>query len=364
MNSVVKFRKAGFKVNRCSLRIQNKKSVVMSSCSSSSSIHTRTAAVASLSTFQNKESNSRFNNFSLAATTAAAVTLFTITTTTTTECETSMTNSSPKSSSIQFKPSLKKGPKNVMLSRLRSLRGRSLSDKYTVNWKQVLGEGAYGSVHPARLKATGEKVALKKITKRYTDTSSFCRETDALLRIYNNGGHPNISGLRDMYEDHDYYYLVMDLVSGGEMFDHLIEYGAYSEADAARLMREVASALAFLHGVGVAHADLKPENLLLCSKKRVDGTIKMIDFGCAVVEKNDLEYLEDDDEDSIDDEDNNTDTDKMEHHGKHSTTARKKTTSDLHQTLKSWIETLNQKNNEIGSGMEHEVESTGTTAYW
>lgn len=105
-----------------------------------------------------------------------------------------------------------------------------------------------------------------------------------MLRIFDNGGHPNISGLRDMYEDHTHFYLILDLVSGGEMFEHLINYGAYSEADAARLMHEVASALAFLHGVGVVHADLKPENLLLCSKKRNDGTIKMIDFGCAVVE--------------------------------------------------------------------------------
>lgn len=73
-----------------------------------------------------------------------------------------------------------------------------------------------------------------------------------------------------MYEDHSHYYLILDLVSGGEMFEHLINYGAYSEADAARLMHEVASALAFLHGVGVTHCDLKPENLLLCSKNRLD----------------------------------------------------------------------------------------------
>jgi serine/threonine protein kinase len=126
---------------------------------------------------------------------------------------------------------------------------------------------------------------LKKISKRYTNMNNFKTETDALLRIYDNGGHPNISGLRDMYEDHTHFYLILDLVSGGEMFEHLINYGAYSEADAARLMHEVASALAFLHGVGVVHADLKPENLLLCSKNRFDGTIKIIDFGCAVVEE-------------------------------------------------------------------------------
>lgn len=91
----------------------------------------------------------------------------------------------------------------------------------------------------------------------------------------------------DMYEDHNYYYLILDLVSGGEMFDHLINFGAYSEADAARLMYEIASALAFIHGVGVVHADLKPENLLLSTKNRWDGTIKVIDFGCAVVQDED-----------------------------------------------------------------------------
>ena len=49
-------------------------------------------------------------------------------------------------------------PRNVMLHRMRSRGGRGLNEKYKVDWKTVLGEGAYGSVHPARLAATGEKV--------------------------------------------------------------------------------------------------------------------------------------------------------------------------------------------------------------
>ena len=89
-------------------------------------------------------------------------------------------------------------PRNVMINRMRSVAGRGLHEKYNVEWDTVLGEGAYGSVHPARLALTGEKVALKKISKRYTNSSDFFSETDALLRIYDNGGHPNISGLRDM----------------------------------------------------------------------------------------------------------------------------------------------------------------------
>jgi serine/threonine protein kinase len=124
---------------------------------------------------------------------------------------------------------------------------------------------------------------LKKISKRYTNSSTFLTEIEALLTIYDNGGHPNISGLRDMYEDNSHFYLVMDLISGGELFDHLSQDGAYSEADAARLIFEIASALAFLHGVGVVHNDLKPENIMLCSRNRRGGTIKLIDFGCAAV---------------------------------------------------------------------------------
>lgn len=182
-------------------------------------------------------------------------------------------------------------PQNVMLHRMRSMKGRGLTEKYQIDWDTVLGEGAYGQVYPARVAATGEKVALKKISRRYTNSSGFKTETDALLRIYDNGGHPNISGLRDMYEDHSYYYLILDLVSGGEMFEHLIHFGAYSEADAARLIQEVASALAFLHGVGVVHADLKPENLLLSTKNRLDGTIKMIDFGCAQIKDDELDHV-------------------------------------------------------------------------
>jgi hypothetical protein len=162
-------------------------------------------------------------------------------------------------------PQRSKGARNVMLHRKRSKAGRDLHSKYKVDWKTVIGEGAYGSVYPARLASTGEKVALKKISKRYTNSSAFRKETEALLRIYDNGGHPNISGLRDMYEDNSFFYLILDLIKGGEMFEHLSKEGAYSEADSARLIFEVASALAFLHGgrcfkLDVStHIDFSPE---------------------------------------------------------------------------------------------------------
>jgi hypothetical protein len=79
---------------------------------------------------------------------AAAAAAVTATTTTTT------TESEPRRTQTKVPPNAGK----VNLNRMRSLRGRGLDEKYKVEWEKVLGEGAYGSVHPARLAATGEKV--------------------------------------------------------------------------------------------------------------------------------------------------------------------------------------------------------------
>lgn len=156
-----------------------------------------------------------------------------------------------------------------------------LHSRYVIDWKAPIGEGAFGAVYKAISRETGEMFALKKIPKRFTDMAAFQNEINALMHIRDSGGHPGICSLSENYEDSKYYYLLLDLVSGGELFDHLIEMGAYSEADAARLVREVASALSFLHGIGIVHGDLKPENLMLSTKRKQDSSVKLVDFGCA-----------------------------------------------------------------------------------
>lgn len=107
-------------------------------------------------------------------------------------------------------------PENDTPYRTSGRGSHSLSDEYNVNWEIVIGKGAYASVYPARSLLTGEKVALKKISKRNTTSSSFKTEKEAMLRIYDNGGHPNIAGLRGVYEDDNNFYVILDLVSGGE----------------------------------------------------------------------------------------------------------------------------------------------------
>lgn len=59
-------------------------------------------------------------------------------------------------------------PRNVMLAERRSIRARGLTEKYKVDWNTTLGEGAYGSVYPARLAATGEKVMHWSLSKNYS----------------------------------------------------------------------------------------------------------------------------------------------------------------------------------------------------
>jgi serine/threonine protein kinase len=170
------------------------------------------------------------------------------------------------------------------ITKMKSTASKATLDSiYKVQWQKPLGEGSFGSVYHAIDRATGESVAVKKIPKELTDNESFQREMDALLHLRDNGGHPHICGLKENFEEGDHFYLVLDLVSGGEMFDRLCEKGAYSEADAARLVREVASALAFLHGIGIVHGDMKPENLMLSSSNSSDAVIKIVDFGCAQV---------------------------------------------------------------------------------
>jgi serine/threonine protein kinase len=112
---------------------------------------------------------------------------------------------------------------------------------------------------------------------------AFSREMRAMTYIAQKGGHPHLCALHRHFDHQDslYYYVIMDAISGGEVFDNLIEQGAYSEQDASRLIREVSSALNFLHGIGLVHADLKPENLLLTQPTRGHSVVKLVDFGCA-----------------------------------------------------------------------------------
>jgi len=74
--------------------------------------------------------------------------------------------------------------------------------------------------------------------------------------------------------------MVLELLSGGELFDRIVAKGSFSEHEAAVCMKEVIGAIKYLHSIGVVHRDLKPENLIYASKAE-DAAIKVTDFGLA-----------------------------------------------------------------------------------
>jgi calcium/calmodulin-dependent protein kinase I len=92
--------------------------------------------------------------------------------------------------------------------------------------------------------------------------------------------HPHIVPLIDFFDEKDCYFIVMELMSGGDLFDRIGKKKAYSEADARDLIVKMLKAVAYCHTHQIAHCDMKPKNLLLMSDDN-DSYIKLADFGFA-----------------------------------------------------------------------------------
>jgi len=159
-------------------------------------------------------------------------------------------------------------------------RGK-ITDYYEIE-KNKLGEGSYGSVSKARNKETCAARAIKSIPKsKMKNFEQFKREI-SIMKLMD---HPNIIKLYETFEDHRCLYLVMELCTGGELFDRIIEAGHFTEVQAALLMQQLIRAVHYMHKLDVCHRDLKPENFLFKSKEEsVDTNIlKIIDFGLSCV---------------------------------------------------------------------------------
>ncbi|XP_037545255.1 serine/threonine-protein kinase BRSK1 [Nematolebias whitei] len=95
--------------------------------------------------------------------------------------------------------------------------------------------------------------------------------------------HPHVLKLYDVYENNKYLYLVLEHVSGGELFDYLVKKGRLTPKEARKFFRQIISALDFCHSHSICHRDLKPENLLLDEKNN----IRIADFGMASLQVGD-----------------------------------------------------------------------------
>jgi len=97
-----------------------------------------------------------------------------------------------------------------------------------------------------------------------------------------NIDHPNIVKLFEVYDDKNCFYMVLELMTGGELFDRVVDQDFYSEKEACEVFKPMVDSVNYCHQVGVAHRDLKPENILYSTPDK-DAIIKISDFGLAKV---------------------------------------------------------------------------------
>lgn len=100
------------------------------------------------------------------------------------------------------------------------------------------------------------------------------------VEILSNMDHPNVVKLYEIFDEGQVLYLVMELMQGGELFDRIVEKEAYSEREAAEVIRPLVDAIRYCHQIGIIHRDLKPENLLYETTEQ-NAIIKISDFGLA-----------------------------------------------------------------------------------
>ena len=178
--------------------------------------------------------------------------------------------------------SKKSGPGDILVSLHSSYlyRGNSFRKDYDI--VKVLFPGEHRRVLEVRNKKTGESFAVKEIAKvGNADASSFLKELGVITQL----DHPNLIKVKELYEDKKKYYLVQEMLKGGELFDYIIESGVLNEKIAATVMRQVLSAVAYCHTNRVALRNLKPENIMLENivSNPEDIHIKLVDFAMATM---------------------------------------------------------------------------------
>lgn len=148
-----------------------------------------------------------------------------------------------------------------------------------------IGRGNFASVHEALDHETGEMVAVKMMDKRSTPRELCKQELRILRELESEVGHSRLTPIKDVYETEEKLCFVLELIRGGDFYEHVSKNGRLKEPDAARVIRKLIYALEALHRHGIIHRDIKLENILLSSsRKDMDSkfnAFKITDFGYA-----------------------------------------------------------------------------------
>jgi len=156
-------------------------------------------------------------------------------------------------------------------------KGSLMKNCYSV--EEVIGSGAFSTVHRVNHRASRLYYAMKCVirAKLTQEDDDALQDEVAILKQFD---HVHIIKLYDFFVEPEKYYLVLEEMSGGELFDRIVKKSFYTEGDARDLCRFLLEAMKYCHDHNVAHRDLKPENLLLQNSSD-DSNIKIADFGFA-----------------------------------------------------------------------------------
>jgi calcium-dependent protein kinase len=175
-------------------------------------------------------------------------------------------------------------------------------DAITKSYKIIerLGAGTFGKVYKVLHYPSGTHRAMKVVKKNSVnyqdDDKNFLKEIELLAKL----DHPNILKIYEYYIDDSNYYVISELIQGGELYEQIVKMKTYSEKMAAVIMEQLLSAVCYLHSNNIVHRDLKPENVMLEMKvddpknknktytKESEMFIKLIDFGAANYLKGEL----------------------------------------------------------------------------
>jgi len=150
----------------------------------------------------------------------------------------------------------------------------------TYELHEKLGSGTFATVRRIVNKTDNSIQRALKITSLRNLKEEEINALKNEVYILNEVEHPNVVKLYESYVTNDKIYMVQDLLSGGELFDRIIEQTFFTEKEAAKVVAQIADALKYLHKKDIVHRDLKPENLLLTDKTE-EYKVKIIDFGLA-----------------------------------------------------------------------------------
>lgn len=145
-----------------------------------------------------------------------------------------------------------------------------------------IGKGGYSVVYLAWDKRTDILRCIKKVQKRFYNKLKRLKNEDMFneINIVKQMDHANIIKIIEYYESKNSLYIITEFLNGGELFDKIEEKGHFSEKEACKIMKQLLSAISYIHSKNCIHRDLKPENIIF-EKLGEEENLKIIDFGTA-----------------------------------------------------------------------------------